>query len=214
MIERHDVKRPALVNYKTCESAVLVSVSSSGEVCDVQLRFTPLEMAGMTSPKVNMNSLKMPKEVSVAHMKVANKETARKDLQRMQRIHIEKITNMKPGIDMKPPATMNLLKYNAKRIQVEAERNATIERENKILLGKMYTIMNAEPAYKTQSLPSNTSLNMSIRKAEYDRIARENQAIMQRILKRESNFNRATLEAVRREGNKTFRAPQYLFPHH
>ena len=169
---------------------------------------------GMTSPKVNMNSLKMPKEVSVAHMKVANKETARKDLQRMQRIHIEKITNMKPGIDMKPPATMNLLKYNAKRIQVEAERNATIERENKILLGKMYTIMNAEPAYKTQSLPSNTSLNMSIRKAEYDRIARENQAIMQRILKRESNFNRATLEAVRREGNKTFRAPQYLFPHH
>ena len=51
----------------------------------------------MTSPKVNMNSLKMPKEVSVAHMKVANKETARKDLQRMQRIHIEKITNMKPA---------------------------------------------------------------------------------------------------------------------
>ena len=53
---------------------------------------------------------------------------------------------------------------------------------------------------------------MSIRKAEYDRIARENQAIMQRILKRESNFNRATLEAVRREDNKTLGAPQISSP--
>jgi len=33
--------------------------------------------------------------------------------------------------------------------QMEAERNLAIERENKILLGKMYSIMNAEPAYKT-----------------------------------------------------------------
>ena len=32
---------------------------------------------------------------------------------------------------------------------MEAERNLAIERENKILLGKMYSIMNAEPAYKT-----------------------------------------------------------------
>ena len=136
-----------------------------------------------------------PMPMSVQHMRVSNKATALRELHRSQRMHMEKLRNMKPGIDMKPPATMNLLKYNAKRIQVEAERNATIERENKILLGKMYTIMNAEPAYKTQSLPSNTSLNMSIRKAEYDRIARENQAIMQRILQREPHFNRSALDA-------------------
>ena len=87
---------------------------------------------------------------------------------------------------------------------MEAERNLAIERENKILLGKMYSIMNAEPAYKTHkarptqtmftfmcapsmfarlcSLPCSlsqvtvTSLNMNVRKQEYDRIARENQA--------------------------------------
>ena len=35
---------------------------------------------------------------------------------------------------------------------MEAERNLAIERENKILLGKMYSIMNAEPAYKTHKV--------------------------------------------------------------
>ena len=70
------------------------------------------------------------------------------------------------------------------------------ERENKILLGKMYSIMNAEPAYKTDVKVSVASLNMTVRKQEYDRIARENQAIMQRILQRESNFKTRQLEAV------------------
>ena len=84
--------------------------------------------------------------------------------------------------------------FNAKRMQMEAERNASIERENKILLGKMYSIMNAEPAYKTDTQVSVTSLNMTVRKQEYDRIARENQAIMQRILQRESHFDRKGLD--------------------
>lgn len=38
----------------------------------------------------------------------------------------------------------------------------------------MYTIMNSEPAYKTTKTQV-TSLNMTVRKQEYDRIARENQ---------------------------------------
>jgi hypothetical protein len=104
---------------------------------------------------------------------------------------------MKPSIDMRLPTCANMkhLQVNAKRIMVEAERNASIDRENKILLGKMYTIMNAEPAYVADNSWSVTSLNMIVRKQEYDRIARENQAIMQRILHRESNFNRADLDA-------------------
>merc|ERR1719231_896770 len=102
---------------------------------------------------------------------------------------------MKPSIDMKVPISCGYahVQYNAKRMQMEAERNLAIERENKILLGKMYSIMNAEPAYKTHKVTV-TSLNMTLRKQEYDRIARENQAIMQRILQREPNFNRAALD--------------------
>ena len=78
--------------------------------------------------------------------------------------------------------------------RAQAERNTTIERENKILLAKMYTIMNSEPAYKTDTKVNVNSLNMTVRKQEYDRIARENQAIMQRILQREPEFDRARLD--------------------
>ena len=102
---------------------------------------------------------------------------------------------MKASIDMAAPKAYPHVQTNAKRVQMEAERNSAIERENKILLGKMYTIMNSEPAYKTDSKVSVTSLNMTVRKQEYDRIARENQAIMQRILQREPNFNRNALDA-------------------
>ena len=130
-------------------------------------------------------------------MKWASRAIALRDLQNSHKQHIAKLQKMKPSIDMRPPTCANMkhLQVNAKRIMVEAERNASIDRENKILLGKMYTIMNAEPAYVADNSWSVTSLNMIVRKQEYDRIARENQAIMQRILHRESNFNRADLDA-------------------
>ena len=98
---------------------------------------------------------------------------------------------MKPGIDMRPPKEYPHVSFNAKRMQMEAERNSAIERENKILLGKMYSIMNSESEeFKDQPMKSATSLNMTVRKQEYDRIARENQAIMQRILHRAPHFDR------------------------
>eukprot|EP00325_Prymnesiales_sp_UTEX-LB-985_P021855 CAMPEP_0174715514 /NCGR_PEP_ID=MMETSP1094-20130205/21265_1 /TAXON_ID=156173 /ORGANISM="Chrysochromulina brevifilum, Strain UTEX LB 985" /LENGTH=167 /DNA_ID=CAMNT_0015915095 /DNA_START=136 /DNA_END=636 /DNA_ORIENTATION=- len=145
--------------------------------------------SGYPSP----SSMGLP--TSTQHMKVANKATAVRELQRNHKTHMVKLENMKPGIDMRPPKAYPHVQMNAKRMQIEAERNSAIERENKILLGKMYSIMNSEPAYKTEQRASVTSLNMTVRKQEYDRIARENQAIMQRILQRDSNFNRGRLDA-------------------
>mmetsp|Transcript_68278 Transcript_68278/g.165122 ORF Transcript_68278/g.165122 Transcript_68278/m.165122 type:complete len:257 (-) Transcript_68278:445-1215(-) len=134
-----------------------------------------------------------PLPTSTQHMRVSNKATALRELQRGQLAHVDKLRKMKPGIDMRSPKAYPHVQYNAKRMQMEAERNLAIERENKILLGKMYSIMNAEPAYKTHKVTV-TSLNMNVRKQEYDRIARENQAIMQRILQRDSEFNSAKLD--------------------
>ena len=145
-----------------------------------------------------------PMPMSVQHMRVSNKATALRELHRSQRMHMEKLRNMKPGIDMKRPEQPKFLQYNAKRVQMEKERNLTIERENKILLGKMYSIMNSEPAYKTTQHKT-ISLNMSIRKQEYDRIARENQAIMQRILQREPEFDRARLDREWKETQRYLR---------
>ena len=127
-----------------------------------------------------------PLPTSTQHMRVSNKATALRELQRSQLQHVDKLRKMKPSIDMCSPKQYPHVQYNAKRMQVEcpllaadssppaptlcprslpgpsrsqtpahssrqmeAERNLAIERENKILLGKMYSIMNAEPAYKT-----------------------------------------------------------------
>lgn len=148
--------------------------------------------AGGEPPKSLTGALSLP--TSTQHMRVSNKATALRELQRSQKMHLIKLENMKPGIDMTPPKMYPHVQFNAKRQQMEAERNSAIERENKILLGKMYTIMNAEPMYQTMPSATVTSLNMTVRKQEYDRIARENHAIMQRILHREPHFNRHTLD--------------------
>ena len=47
----------------------------------------------------------------------------------------------KPVLDNKPPQTYMHLHLKLKKLQVEEERLATIERDNRILLEKMYNIM-------------------------------------------------------------------------
>ena len=118
----------------------------------------------------------MPLPTSTQHMRVSNKATALREMQTFHKIHMLKLDKMKPSIDMSSPKIYSHVSFNAKRMQMETERNSAIERENKILLGKMYSIMNAESKYHTAPAASVSSLNMTVRKQEYDRIARENQA--------------------------------------
>lgn len=47
-------------------------------------------------------------------------------------------------IDNKPPATYMHLHLKLKKLQMEEERRATIERDNYILLGKMNHIMHTK----------------------------------------------------------------------
>ena len=145
----------------------------------------------------------MPK--SVNHILCSSKATAMRDLHHSHNMHVERLKNMKPHIDM----TLNkgFKMNNAKKEQEAAERNATIERENKLLLTKMYSIMNAENPYlKLKAEPGQKSLNTEKRRQEYDRIARENQAIMQRILQRGSNFDVRKLDQEWKQTQKTLRA--------
>eukprot|EP00316_Scyphosphaera_apsteinii_P009457 CAMPEP_0119315462 /NCGR_PEP_ID=MMETSP1333-20130426/35967_1 /TAXON_ID=418940 /ORGANISM="Scyphosphaera apsteinii, Strain RCC1455" /LENGTH=236 /DNA_ID=CAMNT_0007320829 /DNA_START=18 /DNA_END=725 /DNA_ORIENTATION=+ len=138
----------------------------------------------------------MPLPTSTQHMKISNKQTALREMQRAHILHVDKLRKMKASVDMTRPQQYPHVACNAKRMQMESERNFAIERENKILLGKMYTIMNSEIDYNKPMKPplQVSTLNMTVRKQEYDRIARENQAIMQRILQREPNHNRLWIE--------------------
>ena len=52
-----------------------------------------------------------------------------------------KVKHAKPMIDSRPPLTFMHLHLKLKKLQLEEERLATIERDNRILLEKMSTIM-------------------------------------------------------------------------
>ena len=89
----------------------------------------------MPSPRRGVSEHDLP--TSVQHILCANKATAIKDLQKSHILHMRNLKNMKAAVDNKFVNHGEHLKNNGKRLQMEAERNATIERENKILLGKV-----------------------------------------------------------------------------
>ena len=59
-----------------------------------------------------------PLPTSTQHMKISNKATALRELQRGQLAHVDKLRKMKPGIDMRSPKSYPHVQYNAKRMQV------------------------------------------------------------------------------------------------
>ena len=59
-----------------------------------------------------------PLPTSTQHMKISNKATALRELQRGQLAHVDKLRKMKPGIDMRSPKQYPHVQYNAKRMQV------------------------------------------------------------------------------------------------
>ena len=123
--------------------------------------------------------------MSTQHMRVSNHATALRSLHQSHIQHRIRLENTKPSIDMRAPASSHYRHVrsgcNAKKQQIEADRNYEIQRENRILIGKMYSIMSAPPAYQTGTPPPAVpSLNIGVRQREYERVQRENQAIMDR----------------------------------
>jgi len=126
--------------------------------------------------------------------------------QRTDRIHKEKIISMKPSIDNKPPAQYTHLQNNAKKAQQEEDRLVEIERQNGILLEKLSKIASRkDPATSSSDgralMPGEArpvgSLNAAARKAELQKVAAENQALLKRIQEQEakkSDYSRAKLE--------------------
>ena len=103
---------------------------------------------------------------------------------------------MKPSVDNKPPPDFSHLRSNLKKQQVEEERFTEIERNNRILLSRMSSIMRKGAAIDNKPTSHNApkSLNSIKRKQELDRITRENQNILKRIQARKPTYSVAALE--------------------
>lgn len=108
--------------------------------------------------------------------------------------HRAKVAEAKPMVDTKPPPTYIHLHLKLKKLQLEEERLATIERDNRILLEKMSYIMRTRGRVDNRNVYEYKSLNREKRMRELLRVTQENQQILKRIMMRKPELNHETWE--------------------
>jgi hypothetical protein len=104
-----------------------------------------------------------------------------------QRIHAEKLKNIQGRVNTGSPAKFSHLRFKAKRDQILEDRLTEIERENRILLEKMSSIMSKRQS-KEGSLAVR-SLNRTARKERMRRITLDNQALLKRLQEKSPCYN-------------------------
>ncbi|CDW81952.1 UNKNOWN [Stylonychia lemnae] len=140
----------------------------------------------------------------------SNKLLQKKWADKEREIHLSKLREIKPTVEIREPSQYKHLKKKLKKTQMLEDRYTEIERENRILLEKMTNIMqnnnkNASfplsagsvNAIQTASTQSTTqalglqkkSLNREARKRELLKITMENQAFLRRLQDKQPNYN-------------------------
>ncbi|OCT92476.1 glutamic acid-rich protein [Xenopus laevis] len=102
--------------------------------------------------------------------------------------HKIKVQSAKPMVDTNSPHTYVHLNQKLKKLKLEEERLAVIERDNHLLLQKMSTIMKTKGRVDNKNEYETKSLNKEKRDRELLRVSRENQTILDRITKCEPQY--------------------------
>ncbi|XP_046543167.1 sperm axonemal maintenance protein CFAP97D1-like isoform X3 [Haliotis rubra] len=97
-------------------------------------------------------------------------------------------------VDTKAPPTYMHLHLKLKKLQLEEERLATIERDNRILLEKMSYIMRTRGRVDNRNNYEYRSLNREKRQRELLRVTEENQSILRRITNRGAEYSADQLQ--------------------
>jgi len=92
-------------------------------------------------------------------------------------------------VDTKSPATYTHLQYKMKKMQVEEERHAIIDRDNRHLLEKMSAIMRTRGRVDNWNDYQPKSLNKTKRTRELIRVTLENQKILARIQAKQPQYS-------------------------
>ncbi|KAM5171893.1 uncharacterized protein CFAP97D2-like [Mantella aurantiaca] len=104
--------------------------------------------------------------------------------------HRKKITMAVPAVDTKGSQTPAHLLINMKRIQMDRDLQALIEKQNLIHSNKMNTIRLSHGCLDNWNYYSQRSLNVGQRQQNLSRVIQENNKVLERILKRESEYSR------------------------
>ena len=115
-------------------------------------------------------------------------------------LHQTNVRNARSRVDLSSPNKFSHLKFKAKNLALQEERYSEIERENKILLGKMTQISNTNSLKQLPRLSK--SLNKEARKRKLVQITVENQAIIKRLSQKKSSYNIDRWENQRKKVEK------------
>ncbi|KAE8625537.1 hypothetical protein XENTR_v10006313 [Xenopus tropicalis] len=102
--------------------------------------------------------------------------------------HKKKVQSAKPVVDTNSPHTYVHLNTKMKKLKLEEERLAVIERDNHLLLQKMSAIMRTKGRVDNKNEYEAKSLNKEKRYRELLRLSKENQTILDRITKCEPQY--------------------------
>ncbi|XP_065185221.1 uncharacterized protein LOC135815807 [Sycon ciliatum] len=103
--------------------------------------------------------------------------------------HRDRVRGAKPMVDTRPPKVQSHLAVKMKKLQLEEERNAVIDRDNRMLLEKMSTIMHTRGRIDDRNDYEHKSLNRLQRQRELMSIMRENQKMVGRLKDRTQKPN-------------------------
>jgi len=138
-----------------------------------------------------------------------NKHLDDKWVKHCQKLHRQRLKEMKPAIDNKPPPKYVHLVQNLKKQQMDEERYSQIERDNYLLLDKMSYIMThpqlLDEKYMGPPVTYGKSLNKEYRKRELMRITEENLQILRRIQHKEPYYSHLEWEEQSRRDEEYLR---------
>eukprot|EP00826_Nyctotherus_ovalis_P049315 TRINITY_DN5947_c0_g2_i2.p1 TRINITY_DN5947_c0_g2~~TRINITY_DN5947_c0_g2_i2.p1 ORF type:complete len:341 (+),score=81.13 TRINITY_DN5947_c0_g2_i2:157-1179(+) len=131
-----------------------------------------------------------------------NKTLQKRWNEHLNHMHMERLSKIRPRIDMKNPACFGHLFKKCKKEQLiegtvlkkAVERFTEIERANRFLLERLTRIMKGSHSVLRQTHTGfagcrSKSLNRGTRKKEISRIMDENQALLKRLQAKRSNYN-------------------------
>ena len=123
-----------------------------------------------------------------SHTGVSNRLLKKRWDTTMYDTHKNRVTQAQSVIDNRAPKKYAHLDLKLNKLQIEEERLATVERDNRILLEKMASIMRTKGRVDNRNDYQQKSLNKAKRQRELIRVTHENEAILKRIAMKESNI--------------------------
>lgn len=155
----------------------------------------------------------------VGSLQVGSKRCAQKVMRQNHELHRAAVEGIRPAIDRAPPVAHQLehLRHNLKKERLLEDRYVEIDRENKVLLGKMAEIMRKPSVFadapRSDKLsakgPSSSkgpvTLNRNGRKQELTRITLENQRLLKAIQTAQPVYSSKKWEADHKKSESLLR---------